>query len=144
MRLQRLLALLDALSHTTKCEMMCISCNHVIFYQAHHTQPTVRVKKKNDANIQNTFPKCVCSTACAAKWKASSKNRRFLPKKRKASSKEHWVRTHIGFQNVVQLRLRIFRGCICVFRSCICVFQAALVTEKQNSNGKVSANVRHF
>jgi len=27
---------------------------------------------------------------------------------------------------------------------CVCVFQAALITEKQNSNGKVSANTRHF
>ena len=68
----------------------------------------------------------------------------FLPKKRKASSKERWVWTHIRFRNAVQLHLRIFRCCVCIFRSCVCVFRAVLITEKQNSNGKVSANVRHF
>ena len=104
---------------------------------------TVRVKK-NDADIRNAFPKCVYGAAPAANWKASSGNRRLLPKKRKASSEERWVWTHISFRNVVQLHLRIFRGCVCVFRSCVCVFRAALITEKQNSNGKVSANARQF
>ena len=63
----------------------------------------VRVKK-NDADIQNAFPKCVCGAARAANQKASStnrkassENRRFLPKKRKASSEECWICTHIGF-----------------------------------------------
>ena len=86
---------------------------------------TVRVKK-NDADIRNAFPKCVCSAAPAANWKASSANRkassgnwRFLPKKRKASSEERWVWTHISFRNTVQLHLRIFRGCVCIFRSCV-------------------------
>ena len=68
--------------------------------------------KKNDANIQNAFPKCVCGAAPAtnwkassAHWKASSGNQRFLPKKRKASSEERWVWTHISFRNAVQLHL---------------------------------------
>jgi len=38
--------------------------------------------------------------------------RRLLLKKWKASSKECWVRTHISFQNAVQLRLWIFWSCV--------------------------------
>ena len=70
----------------------------------------VRVKK-NDADIQNAFLKCVCGAARAAHRKASSENRKFLLK-RKASSEERWVHTHIGFRNTVQLCLQIFRSCV--------------------------------
>ena len=44
---------------------------------------------------------------------------RFLPKRQKASSEEHWVHGHIGFQNAVQLRLWIVRSCVCVFQSSV-------------------------
>ena len=131
-------------NHSSSCEMVILRlCNF-------HGNSTVRVQK-NDADIRNAFPNCVCGAAPTANWKASSanrktssRNRRFLPKKRKASFEQRWVWKHINFRNAVQLHLRIFRGCICVFRSCVCVFQAALIMEKQNSNGKVSANTRHF
>jgi len=69
---------------------------------------------------------------------------RFLLKKRKPCSKERWVHTHISFQNVAQLCLQILWSCVCVFWSCICVFQAVFLTEKQNSNRKVSTNACHF
>ena len=42
------------------------------------------VHVKDDTDIQNVFPKCVCGAACTANWKASSTNR-------KVSSKECWV-----------------------------------------------------
>jgi len=68
---------------------------------------------KNWRQHSECFSEMLCGAACAINRKASSENRRFLPKKQKASSKERWVRTHIGFRNAVQLRLWIFRGCIC-------------------------------
>ena len=63
--------------------------------------------------------------------KASSENRRFLPKKGRASSEECWVRIHIGFWNEVQLHLRTFRGRVCAFWSCI-------------SNGKAEQQWKDF
>ena len=79
-------------------------------------------KKKNDTNIRNVFPKCVFGVACTANRKASSTNW-------KASSEERRAHTHISFRNAVQLRLWIFRSCVCVFRG-------AFVTAKQNSKWK--------
>ena len=32
-----------------------------------------------------------------------------------------WVRTHISFQNAVQLCLQIFQSCVCVFWRCVCL-----------------------
>jgi len=42
-----------------------------------------------------------------------------------------------------ELRLCL-QSCVCVFQSCVCVFRAVFVMAKQNSNGKVSTNARHF
>ena len=76
---------------------------------------TVRVFKI-DAAIQNAFPRCVCSATPPQTGRLLLKIGRllprigkFFPKNRKASSEERLVRTHISFQNAVQLRLRIFR-----------------------------------
>jgi len=106
---------------------------------------------KIDAAIQNTFPKCVCGASPPQTGRLLPQIGwllpriiRFLLKTRKASSEKHWVHTHISFRNTVQLHLQIFQNCICVLRSCACVFRAAFVTEKQNSNEKVSANTHHF
>jgi len=59
-----------------------VSVNVVSSKQSQKGRPfkhTVRVTK-NDADTLNAFPKCVCGAAPAANWKASSGNRRFLPK----------------------------------------------------------------
>jgi len=80
---------------------------------------TVRIKK-NDADIWTFF----CGTAWVANRRLFPQIKRllprigrFLPKKWKASSEECWARTHIGFQNAVQLWLWSFWSCICVFQS---------------------------
>jgi len=73
--------------------------------------PMVRVFKI-DAAIWNAFPKCVCGATPPQTGRLLPKNGRllprigkFFPKNRKASSEERWVRTHITFQNAVQLLL---------------------------------------
>jgi len=69
--------------------------------------------KKSDVDIQSIFPNV------HLRWSYTA-----IPK---ASSKECWVRTHISFQNTVQLCLRIF---------CVCFFSRALFeTVKRCSNG---------
>jgi len=60
-----------------------------------------------------------------------------VPKKQNASSEERWVRTHIGFRNAVQLRLRIFQGCVYVFELCLCLPSCV-------SNGKAEQQRRGF
>jgi len=59
------------------------------------------MSKKNDTDIQNIFPKCVCGEAVLQIGRGLPGFGRFLPKKQKASSKERWVHTHIHFWNAV-------------------------------------------
>ena len=61
---------------------------------------------------------------------------RLFLKKRKASSKERWIRTHISFRNAVQLCLRI----AFTFRPSTFAF----VSEFQTSDGRVSESWYHF
>ena len=74
---------------------------------------------KIDAAIRNAFPKCICGASPLQTGRLLLQIGRllprigkFFPKKREASSKERWVRTHISFRNAVQLCLHIFRVCV--------------------------------
>jgi len=53
-----------------------------------------------------------------------------LLRKRKASSEERYVCTHIIFWNTVQLRFWIFWSCVCIFCNCVCVFQRCICNGK--------------
>ena len=64
------------------------------------------MSKKNDADIRNVFPNVHLRYSCTTNQKA-------FPENWKASSEEHWVRTHIRFRNTVQLRLQIFQSFVC-------------------------------
>ena len=119
------------------CYCTCEPFPRALFYETtmHFTCSSVgfAITKKQWTNVssnitsisllyrnQNVFTKCVCGATVPQIGSRLPRIKRFLPKKRKASSEEHWVCTHISFQNAVQLCLRIFQSCICVFQSCVC------------------------
>ena len=99
---------------------------------------------KIDAVIWNTFPKCLCGTSPPQTRRLLMQIGRlhprivrllpriirFLPKMWKASSVEHWVRTHISFQeshwtlftylprsHLGLLRSRLGLPCLCLSRN---------------------------
>jgi len=81
----------------------------LVFYHCHYRFPYMSKKMMPTFRtlIQNVF-----GVQLHRKSEASYENR-------KVSSEEHWVHTHVSYQNAVQLRLQIFWSCIFVFWSCV-------------------------
>ena len=66
----------------------------------------LQYKSKNDAEI----PKCVCRRI----GRLLPRTGRFLPKKWKASSKEHWVCTHEFLKRGADSLMDLLELCVCL------------------------------